>query len=313
MSEPWLTESIRLYTEVGDEVGRGRALCGLAASARDRGDADRARSLFLVAQTLLHTNNDLFGSALALGGLGVIAGREGDMVAAHSLLEQAASLYRICGHRKGIAWCHYERGMLAGRQGDIALHLALFQRGLPISRVLNDGRNVIFALFNIAACRQRMGDIAEAQKIGEEAIRVARAHGRVVSEVAFLIWLGDIAVDREDYATGWDHYERALTRGVTTQSPLETLMSLTRCAHLAFVLQHPEQAVCLFGAVSRFPDLEFTEIPNPPRFVSPEALDTLRNEMDRGLFEHHWSRGQEMFPEEVIAFVQETRRSEKKD
>jgi predicted ATPase/class 3 adenylate cyclase len=100
-------ESLALFEQLGDVLGRAVLLHRLGVSALQRGELERARELTEASDKLYVKSGVAWGRSLTSGLLGAIARDEGDEQRAFDLMAEGAAL----AHEFGILW--WEGGLLA--------------------------------------------------------------------------------------------------------------------------------------------------------------------------------------------------------
>jgi predicted ATPase/class 3 adenylate cyclase len=100
-------QSLALFEQLGDVLGRAVLLHRLGVSALQRGELERARELTEASDELYVRSGDAWGRILTAGVLGAIARGEGDEQSAFDLMAEGAAL----AHEFRLLW--WEGGLLA--------------------------------------------------------------------------------------------------------------------------------------------------------------------------------------------------------
>jgi tetratricopeptide (TPR) repeat protein len=100
-------QSLALFEQLGDVLGRAVLLHRLGVSALQRGELERARELTEASDELYVRSGDAWGRILTAGVLGAIAREEGNEQRAFDLMAEAAGL----AHELRLSW--WEGGLLA--------------------------------------------------------------------------------------------------------------------------------------------------------------------------------------------------------
>ena len=100
-------QSLALFEQLGDVLGRAVLLHRLGVSALERGELERARELTEASDELYVQSGDAWGRVLTVGVLGAIARDEGHAERAFELMTEGASL----AHEFRVSW--WEGGLLA--------------------------------------------------------------------------------------------------------------------------------------------------------------------------------------------------------
>ena len=171
-------ESLRLYTELGDEWGIIHIRHRLGNCAVQRGDLAGARALFEGNLMRARAADFRFLEAEALGGCGWVAGQDGDLERARELTQQ---------HVKVVEEVGWVWGEAMGRiyLADLCLSLDRFddceesaRAGLLLARRLDDRLNSVRALAVLAARAGAAGDADRAGRLWG-AIEAEEARGPV--------------------------------------------------------------------------------------------------------------------------------------
>jgi predicted ATPase/class 3 adenylate cyclase len=100
-------QSLALFEQLEDVLGRAVLLHRLGVSARERGELERARELTETSDELFVRSGEAWGRVLTAGVLGAIARDEGDAERAFELMTEAAAL----AHELAVVW--WEGGLLS--------------------------------------------------------------------------------------------------------------------------------------------------------------------------------------------------------
>jgi predicted ATPase/class 3 adenylate cyclase len=100
-------QSLALFEQLGDVLGRAVLLHRLGVSALERGELERARELTEASDELYERSGEAWGRVLTAGVLGAIARDEGDVQRAFELIAEGAAL----AHEFRVVW--WEGGLLA--------------------------------------------------------------------------------------------------------------------------------------------------------------------------------------------------------
>ena len=171
-------ESLKLYEQLGDELGRAVLLHRLGIDAMRRGDLDRARRLVEESHAIHARNWDPVTRAFRLGEttgtLGAIARDAGDAERAYALISESAVIAR----QTGVVW--WEGGMLAelaaldlnaGRVEEAETHA---RESLAIAEQLHDRPGRVFGVGLLVWAAAERG----------EPERAGRLWGAIEDEVA---------------------------------------------------------------------------------------------------------------------------------
>jgi non-specific serine/threonine protein kinase len=160
-----LEESLRLYRELGDNLGIAQALNNLGSIAYSRGEWQRASGFYAESLALRRELGDKWGIANSLNNLGGVAYSQGDYEKAARLYSESLALRRELGDRRGIGMSLNNLGEVAQQQGDHAQAAELFRQSLEMRRELGDKIFIVSSLSNLGEVASDMGDYERAAKL----------------------------------------------------------------------------------------------------------------------------------------------------
>jgi predicted ATPase/class 3 adenylate cyclase len=155
-------ESLALFEQIGDVLGRAVVLHRLGVSALQRGDLQRARQLTEASDELYVQSGHAWGRALTIGVLGAITRDEGDTERAFELMAESAAL----AHEFRVPW--WEAGLLAelaalslnaGRVDDAEQHA---RGSLALADELRDHSGRVFGVALLACVAAQHSDYEHA-------------------------------------------------------------------------------------------------------------------------------------------------------
>jgi non-specific serine/threonine protein kinase len=161
--------------EIGDLLGRSRALVGLSDVARDQGDAGRVVALCEESLTLLRETDDLPLTAYALHNLGLAAWYQGDHVRAERLLAESLSMFQGQGSTHDTVEIRTSIGLLALDRGQYDRAGSLFTECLSTARAFESRWIMGTLLDGMAGVAAGTGQAERAALLAgaAEALRVA--------------------------------------------------------------------------------------------------------------------------------------------
>jgi predicted ATPase/class 3 adenylate cyclase len=151
-------QSLALFEQLGDVLGRAVLLHRLGVSALERGELERARELTEASDELYVQSGDAWGRVLTVGVLGAIARDEGDAQRAFELMAEAAAL----AHEFRVIW--WEGGLLAelaslsldaGRFDEAEEHA---RKSLALADELRDRSGRVFGVGLLACVAAERGE-----------------------------------------------------------------------------------------------------------------------------------------------------------
>lgn len=164
--QQWL-EQLLVPAGRGTPGARARALRGLSALLRGRGDCERAEALGSEALSLHREIDDKTGVVQALTGLGHIARDRGDFASARALYEEAISLSGPAGDDPGLS---IYLGEASRGEGDGDRAAELLSAGLALAGEQEHGVGI--ARYHQALLQRDRGDLDGAAKRASEAARL---------------------------------------------------------------------------------------------------------------------------------------------
>jgi predicted ATPase/class 3 adenylate cyclase len=151
-------QSLALFEQLGDVLGRAVLLTRLGVSALERGELERARELTEESDELYVRSGDAWGRIMTVGVLGATAREKGDAQRAFDLMAEAAAL----AHEYRLTW--WECGLLAelaslslnaGRIDEAEAHA---RKSLALADELRDRPGRIFGVGLLACVAAERGE-----------------------------------------------------------------------------------------------------------------------------------------------------------
>jgi predicted ATPase/class 3 adenylate cyclase len=151
-------QSLALFEQLGDVLGRAVLLHRLGVSALERGELERARELTEASDELYVRSGGAWGRALTVGVLAAIARDEGDAERAFELMAEAAAL----AHEFRVLW--WEGGLLA-ELASLSLNAGRFdeaeehaRKSLALADELRDRSGRVFGVGLLACVAAERGE-----------------------------------------------------------------------------------------------------------------------------------------------------------
>jgi non-specific serine/threonine protein kinase len=219
-------ESVALSREQGNSWNLAFSLMFLGMALRDQEDFNLAQSAIEESVRIWQELGDLWGLPEALRRLGLVAYRRGDYEVAYSLAEKALHIQRQLGDKQRIAYSIHNLGIFTLAQGKMERAKLFFDQGLILFREIGDKNGIVLSLQYQGLFALLQGDDVQAQSFLEEGLTLARETGPLWIRGNYLLWLADLAADREQFrravrlcsaakthldavASFWDAFERA--------------------------------------------------------------------------------------------------------
>jgi non-specific serine/threonine protein kinase len=209
-------ESLRLWTDLGDEEGLAGALYRLGNIARRQGDSSTAQKLQGQSLEIYRRREDRMGVAGCLDELGYLAFSHGDYEAADSSWEESLEIWRELKFERGLAVSLSNNASLAKVRADYVKAEALCAESLALSRRLGDEVAIAQRLTQLASLYFDT-DYARARALFQEALAVFRSLGFKRSIAGTLIALSDLACCEGEY----EHARHWLNESLTLYGQLD--------------------------------------------------------------------------------------------
>jgi non-specific serine/threonine protein kinase len=171
-AESLAAESLGLFRELDDMLGRAYALSNAGFAANGQGQHRRAITLIEESVDLFLQEGEEWGAAIELGFLAVSWRDQGDHGRAKSLAERGLALSRQVGERQAISAALYTLATLAQVELDQERARDLFEEGLELSAELGNDADVAHCFDGLAAVAAAEGIIVRAARLwgAEEAL-----------------------------------------------------------------------------------------------------------------------------------------------
>lgn len=228
------SESLQLYTAMGDTPGRAGALNSLGNARRELDDLEGAQALYEQGLALYREMGDPLGIAVVLNNLGAVTQLRGDLAHSAELYEESLALRRASDDTRGVAYTLNRLGGIAHQQGDLGRAEALCRESLQMRHKLGDKHGTILTLTTLATITYDQGDDAATTDLIEQSLVLCRELGETWGLASGLRILGSIAQRRGGYEQARQLYEESFnlfrsnedSRGVAlVLSDLATLSS----------------------------------------------------------------------------------------
>ncbi|HEY1016051.1 MAG TPA: tetratricopeptide repeat protein [Herpetosiphonaceae bacterium] len=195
----WLDAALALGATVAPSL-LARALHSAGQAARDQGDSNRAATLHLDSLRLFQQLGDQLGQARVLTSLGWIVLLLGDVRQAIAYIDQGLALHRAHGDTRGVAFALFNLGEVQRETGRLLAARPLLEESLGLFRQLRDQWGVAAALQALGLVLRGLGASAEASRCFEESFDLHREVGNRSGMAWALLSQGWIAQDRASYS-----------------------------------------------------------------------------------------------------------------
>jgi predicted ATPase/DNA-binding CsgD family transcriptional regulator len=164
-AEPLVQESLRLFKELGDKVGKAYALSNAGYVALGRERYQQAIAVIEEAADLFLEEGEKWGAAIELGFLAVAWRNQGDHERAKRLAERGLAISREIGERQATTSALYTLAILAKTEGEDERARNLLEEGLKLSAELGNEADVAHCLEGLASIVAAEGSIVRAARL----------------------------------------------------------------------------------------------------------------------------------------------------
>jgi predicted ATPase/class 3 adenylate cyclase len=260
-SRTYFEQTLRIYREMANRWGEGRALTALGLVAFFRGDYAEARRYNRQGLLLCRETGNRYDEAFALAQLGMASQAQGDYVEAWTYCEQALHIFRQIGHPGGEAFALQFLGLVAGKLGSYTEAKDYLEQSIGLDIHWCKG----WAQAYLALLFHQLGDDCAACEHGQQSLHLAQDLGWLFNQARALTILGHALAGLPQLAEAVDAYRQALVLwlelGAPHMSP-DPLAGLARVAlargKMVQALAHVEEILSYLEA---HPTLDGTEEP----------------------------------------------------
>ena len=255
-SEAMLLESLATLHAAGADAEAVFNLAYLGAVKRHTGDLDAARTYLTQALTVAQQVEDRFGASMALNTLGQVAWLQGDFDATIDYCQQALTLKRTIGDRRGMIYSLTYLGRVAEMRADYDAARGYLVESMRIAEALDDPRGMAQARHNLANLAYTQGDLAVARRLYQSCLELYRHIGSRIESSIALTRLGEVAVDRGEYAVAAGNLHLALENAIAIRSKPALLTGLLGAAQLQIAQGKVDDAGRILALVTRYGELD---------------------------------------------------------
>ena len=217
-AEPLVQESLRLFKELEDKVGKAYALSNAGYVALGRGRYEQAIAVIEEAVDLFLEAGEKWGAAIELGFLAVAWRNRGDHERAKRLAERGLALSREIGERQAITSALYTLAILAQTERNDERARNLFEEGLRLSAELGNEADVAHCLEGLASMYAAEDKIARAARLwGAEEALLEKL------EAAVYTYVPDRSLHRSQVAAARSQLDEAAWTAAWTEGRMMTL------------------------------------------------------------------------------------------
>lgn len=302
-AEALTQESLTLYRELGDTVGRADALLLQGKIAWLRSQYALARSQLEEAEVLFQRAGDTWKRGHCVIELARIATKQGRFDRAHALLGESLAFYQALGDQQYIAWVLYHQAcVLFESQSDLSRAATLAEQSLAIYREANATSCSVFPLRLLAEIHLVQGKQTRARELAEECRAIGRERGFVGFEE--FITLARVLASQDDHTAARTLYLEGLAQLRTIGDKVFTAACLEGLGAGEASQGQLTWAVRLWGAAEAVRQHIGTPLPSVYRAEYEHSVAAARAQLGEKPFAATWAEGRTLTPEQALAAVE---------
>jgi len=296
-----LEQSVVLWQQIREQQWLASSFQWLAYLLVQRGDGERARTMYAEHESLFRASSDPLTLAWTLGNWGTAkcAARPDDPTG-KALLDEALSFGHTLHDPFCFVLCYSSLGDWAVLQGDYATARRHFLKALEWRRQLGTRWIIVAGLWQVANIMCLQGDYPQAEPMYAEALASARALGDQRSEAHIAQELGAVAIHLGDV-------ERATTLLAESLSSFRKWadsLGIARClmgfADLRQVHGHMEQAARVLSFVEPWLQSNQIQLVHFDRTNYERSVTAARDQLDEETFAKAWAEGRALTMKQAI-------------
>ena len=216
----------RLLAENQDLIGGelASALIASGASARNRGDLQKALAIFTLAGTIAEQAGAASVRALALNDEGLVYQDQGDFALALERYRKSLDLSEALHDDAGTSRTLTNLSGVYSGIGELSVASEYLGRSLAIGERLHDNRLITYALGSLAIVHARRGDYLHALSLLQKSNDLLRAGADKRALAANLNNIGNAYLWQGDLAQSQDYFQRELE--LATSAGLKPLVAV---------------------------------------------------------------------------------------
>jgi non-specific serine/threonine protein kinase len=293
-----LERAQQLSAELGYTRVLSQALVGLGNVSRYRSDYEYAEEFYGRALRIERELGRPARVALVQDNLGLVAYNRGQHAKAEALFSGALGTFRNLRISRRVAACERHLGLLAYDRGDMKTSRLHLEESLLVERRLVNHYGIALTLANLALVLARQGEVNSALDVGSESLRIRETLGDKWGVANSLLNLSQVYTQAGDL----------LKARHSLRTCLEMLRTIGDTRLLAFGLEWaarlsmpcPEAAARLLAAAAALRSALGKESEGNLPDDLASVIHKTREELGGSRFDHSWSNGLAMSPEEAI-------------
>jgi non-specific serine/threonine protein kinase len=296
-----LEQSIVLWQQIGAQQWLASSFQWLAYLVMQRGDGERARTIYAEHESLFRASSDPLTLAWTLGNWGTAkcAARPDDP-AGKALLDEGLAVAHTLQDPFGFVLCYSSLGDWAVLQGDYASARQYFLKALEWRRQLGTRWIIVAGLWQVANIMCLQGDYSQAEPMYAEALASARALGDQRSEAHIAQELGAVAIHLGDVGRATTLLAESLSSFRKWADSLGIARCLMGLADLRQMYGHVEQAARVLSFVEPWLQSNQIQLVQFDRSNYERSVTAARAQLDKATFAKAWSEGRALTMEQAI-------------
>jgi tetratricopeptide (TPR) repeat protein len=296
-----LTQSVALFSALGDRAGEAEALSNLAGNLIYIGEADEGERVGARALELARAAGDPYVTGYCLQTFGDQCASRGAFARAGALLGEGVAVLRTLGHEQSLAFALAKLGNLLLQQGELAAARTALEEAYALHRRLGEGLGIDHTLLRLGWLTHHEGDDAQAVPLLEHSLTIAERAGFVPEAALALSMLGRLALQRGEPNRAAQLLTDGLVRSLRVRSHDACANCLEGLAMVAIQRHRPTSGARLLGAAERIREGAVRPLApiDLPDYRS--AVRALHSALKKAEFDAAWKRGRAMTTEEVSA------------
>ena len=302
----WLEWALAHADGVEHRPARGRLLFHLGSRLAFQGNYAGGKACMTNSLKLFQELGDRQWSAWVLGRLGWLAREQGDAAPARLRLEETVALYRELGDEQGIGGQLVTLGEVAVLQEDTAWATSLLEEGLALVRKQGHPDSIGWALNHLGHVAQIRGEYEQATRLHEDSLPLFRQRGARYLGLAWAYQgLGETALAQGKTTRARTHLTKALVLFHDFGHGPSIAWCLAGLAGVAVLDEEPERAAQLWGAAEALRQSIGARHAPAARATRERLMAAAREQMGEGDFMAAWAQGQAMTSEQAIEMALE--------
>lgn len=202
--------ALELARRSGDHATIATVLRTLGNLSLDQADYQQAQLCYEESAALSEQLGDEHGRAKTLSSLATALTSLGEFDRAHALNEQSLALFRTAGDTYGAGIALLNLGMDAAQSGDIVRELECYRASLDLFRKLGHAQMISHLLTNLGGTLHKRGDLLEAYELLEESLAIQRTAGNMFLKSHALNLLGNVLKEQGKLEEAYRSYQECL-------------------------------------------------------------------------------------------------------